>query len=149
MFPQHSMRALKYRYYLEAKGKERPTKGKFSPDEDKKLLELRNTRELPWPDLVKLMPDRSVTSLRSRYTRLCPDINLWPRTLRCRGEAILRHRGWTDDDDKELMLLTAKGVKDSVIADKLGRNTEAAVRQRRHYIRKGVTSSAQKRSQAS
>lgn len=90
---------------------------KYSLDEDKKLLDLREVQRLPWADIAEYLPNRRERSLASRYEKLRPQIDTRVR--------VLKKGSWTVTQTEELKRLVAAGEKNDAIAMALNKSTDA------------------------
>jgi hypothetical protein len=107
---------------------------KWTPEEDKRLLELQAAGKSSFLAAAELR--RSVGSVRGRLAILKARERFASNPGATQSEMPLRKR-WTLDDDKRLMEWRAKGVSFNEIATALGR-TEAAVEQRAHTLKRPV-----------
>ena len=108
------------------------TATKWTPEEDKRLLELEAAGKSSF--LVAAELRRSIGSVRGRLAILKARERFASDAGTTQSKMPLRKR-WTLDDDKRLMELRAKGASFNEIATALGR-TEAAVEQRAHTLKR-------------
>lgn len=102
-FPQRSWAAISGRYYMligDSSAKKPSKKLKhWTSKENKLLLELRE-QNLPWVEIAKRFPTRTMGSLQSHY-RLLRRGNLPPDNV---------HRNYTAKEDKLLLKLAKSGI---------------------------------------
>lgn len=102
-----------------------PKLGDFTLDQDRRLLHLRDVQKLPWVQIREHLPDRSTSSLWSRYRKLKLRSELDTATR------MLNPLTWTATQVETLNTLSAHGHDDSFIANALGRSVNALRSKRR------------------
>lgn len=116
------------RFSLHRRGVLKPAShARYSAEEDAQILESREVHKLPWVAISEHLPGRSPDSVASRYSKLRPNCDCWPRVL---PKGI-----WTEAQAEELMRLTNLGMKDAMIATALGKSRNA-ISVHRHVLRK-------------
>lgn len=71
MFPLWNLAKLSRQYRYRSEGNaQNGLKTRYSRDEDKQLLELRDVQKLPWSSFANAMPGRNQESVKSRYNTL-------------------------------------------------------------------------------
>jgi hypothetical protein len=105
---------------------------KWTPEEDKRLLELQAARKSNFSIAAELR--RSVGAVLGHLSVLKARERFVGNSDATQSPTPLRKR-WTLDDDKRLMELRAKGASFNEIANALGR-TQAAIEQRAHTLKR-------------
>ena len=109
-----------YRYLLTSRKAPENVLVRYTPEEDRRLLELAKT-DLSWSERAKLFPGRSQSSLQGRYTQL--------------GQEPSIRESWTTEKDERLIELLKTDLTREEIGRLLGRTVEA-VNNRVYKLRK-------------